>query len=144
MYSLTRTEKSPLGYANVWASAIPLRPSTGTGRRARIPPCTACCSTMQYAYHAMRELLLSEKRLVGRRELFKNRAKFTAKSFYSARAGFLVAWMYPKLSQEEMQQRLCMKTEEIVSCGSALENLKPRKQCLEAESEGEPVCFLRF
>src|SRR6185503_8312854 len=76
IYSLTRTEKSPLGYANIWASAIPLRPSTGTGRRARIPPCTDCCSTMQYAYHAMRELLLSEKRLVGRRELFKNRAKF--------------------------------------------------------------------
>jgi hypothetical protein len=48
----------------------------------------------------MRELLLSEKRLVGRRELFKNRAKFTAKSFYLAPAGFLVAWMYPKLSQE--------------------------------------------
>jgi hypothetical protein len=36
----------------------------------------------------MRELLLKEKRLVGRRELFKNRAKFTAKSFYSAASGF--------------------------------------------------------
>jgi hypothetical protein len=92
----------------------------------------------------MRELLLSEKRLVGRRELFKNRAKFTAKSFYSAPAGFLVAWMYPKLSLEEMQQRLCMKTEEIVSCGSALVNLKLRKLCQPAESGSEPVCFLQF
>src|SRR5579859_2190879 len=127
MYSLTRTEKSPLGYANIWASAIPLRPSTGTGRRARIPPCTACCSTMQYAYHAMRELLLSEKRLVGRRDCLKNRAKFTAKSFYLAPAGFLVAWKYTKLSLEEMQQRLCMKTEKNVNCSSRLVNLKQRK-----------------
>src|SRR5947199_5908640 len=129
MYSLTRTEKSPLGYANIWASAIPLRPSTGTGRRARIPPCTACCSTMQYAYHAMRELLLSEKRLVGRRDCLKIGRSFTAKSFYSAPAGFLVAYKYPKLSLEEMQQRLCMKTEEIASCRSRLVNLKRRKLC---------------
>ena len=28
-----------------------------------------------------------------------------------------------------MQQRLCMKTEEIVSCGSGIVNLKPQKLC---------------
>ncbi len=43
-----------------------------------------------------------------------------------------------------MQQRLCMKTEEIVSCCSRLVNLMQRKPHPGTESALEPVCFLLF
>src|SRR5260370_33072254 len=58
---------------------MPLRFSTGTGRRARIPPWNACCSTMQYAYHAIGCFSLSEK-LVGRLRFVYGRN--TAKSCF--------------------------------------------------------------
>src|SRR5262249_17927020 len=70
--SVTVTANSPLGYAKVWASAIPLRFSTGTGLRARTPFWKVCCSTMQYAYHAMGKLLLVGKTLYDRLEFVES------------------------------------------------------------------------
>src|SRR6266567_1405514 len=92
---------------------MPLRPSTGTGRRARTPAWTACCSTMQYAYHAIGVLLLIGKTL-GPAIVFET-VKFTVMSFAMSKFSSQCWRVFQrrnhlKLRPLETQQKLCTGT----------------------------------